>query len=98
MADEKQTRESVKPEEGLGLSDILQVKITQERVDRLKQLTNVDIPGVTPEVVEFLIRQQAEYVNIQYARFLSGTQMTESDVDEILIDGIDCHCHGGSDP
>jgi hypothetical protein len=95
---EEQKRESVKPEEGLDLKDILQVEVSQERVDRLKKLTNVDIPGVSDEVVEFLVRQQAQWVNIQYARFLAGTSITEADVDELLIDAIDCHCHGGSDP
>src|SRR5919202_6504900 len=92
-------RESVKPEEGLGLSEILQVRVPQERVDRLKKLTNVDIPGgVSDEIFEFLVRQQAEWVNMQYARFLAGINFTEQDVDELLANAIDCHCHGGSDP
>ena len=55
--------------------------------------------GVTDEVVDFLIRQQAQWVNMQYARFLSrhAASITEQEVD-VLIDAIDCHCHGGSDP
>lgn len=98
MPDEQQTRSSVKPEEGLELKDILQVEVPQERVERLKKLTNVDIPGISDEVLEFLIRQQAQWVNIQYARFLSGINFTEADVDELLVNAIDCHAHGGSDP
>ena len=97
--DQRGTRESVKPEEGLGLNEILQVRVPQERVDRLKKLTNVDVPGgVSDEVFEFLVRQQAEWVNIQYARFLAGINFTEQDVDELLTNAIDSHCHGGSDP
>jgi hypothetical protein len=99
MPDEEvQKRESVKPEEGLELKQILQVEVSQERVDRLKKLTNVDIPGISDEVFEFIVRQQAQWVNMQYARFLSGINFTEADVDELLMNAIDCHCHGGSDP
>jgi hypothetical protein len=98
MSDEPEARSSVKPEEGLELKDILQVEVPPERVERLKKLTNVDIPGISDEVLEFLIRQQAQWVNIQYARFLTGINFTEADVDELLVNAIDCHAHGGSDP
>jgi hypothetical protein len=98
VSEEPRPRASAKPEEELGLQDILQVEVPQERVDRLKQLTTIDIPGISDEVFEFLVRQQAQWVNIQYARFLSGIKFTEEDVDELLVDAIDSHCHGGSDP
>src|SRR5919197_1966085 len=98
VPDEQRPRASVKPEEGLELKDILQVEVPQERVERLKTLTNVDIPGISDEVFEFLVRQQAQWVNIQYARFLAGINFTEADVDELLVNAIDCHTHGGSDP
>src|SRR5919198_1488146 len=98
VPDEQRPRASVKPEEGLELKDILQVEVPQERVERLKMLTNVDIPGISDEVFEFLVRQQAQWVNIQYARFLAGIHFTEADVDELLVNAIDCHTHGGSDP
>ena len=58
-------RGSVRPEDNLGLEQILQVRVSQERVDRLKRLTSVDVPrGVSDEVFEFLVRQQAEWVNM----------------------------------
>src|SRR5574341_631115 len=92
------TRESAKPEEGLPLDEILKVRVSDERVARLKRLTNVDAEGVTDEVLTWLVRQQATWANIQYARFLAGAKFTEQDVDELLANAIDTHCHGGSDP
>ncbi|HYY88790.1 MAG TPA: DUF6282 family protein [Chloroflexota bacterium] len=94
----EQHRESVKPEENLPLSEILKLHVSDERVERLKQLTNVDAEGVTDEVFTWLVRQQAQWANIQYTRFLAGAKFTEQDVDEILAHAIDCHTHGGSDP
>lgn len=91
-------RESVKPEEGLPLAEILKVEISDERIERLKKLMNVDAEGVTDEVFTWLARQQAQWANIQYARFLSGTKYTEQDVSELLANSIDTHVHGGSDP
>jgi hypothetical protein len=96
---ESQVRSSASPEQNLPLDQILQVRVPQDRVERLKKLTTVDVPGgVSDEVFEFLVRQQAEWVNVQYARFLAGINFTEQDVDDLLANAIDCHCHGGSDP
>ncbi len=92
------TRTSVKPEENLPLSEILKLEVDPERVERLKQLTSVDAPGVTDEIFTWLVRQQAQWANIQYTRFLAGAKFTEQDVDELLANAIDCHAHGGSDP
>lgn len=91
-------RERAQPEDQLSLREILEIHVSDERVARLKQLTTVDAEGVTDEIATWLIRQQAEYANIQYARFLAGAKFTEVDVDELLAHGIDCHTHGGSDP
>ncbi len=96
--DEPSKRTSVKPEENLPLSEILKVQVEPERVERLKQLTTIDEPGVSDEVVTWMVRQQAQWANIQYARFLAGARFTEQDVDELLTNAIDCHTHGGSDP
>lgn len=99
MSDEKHTkRGSARPEEGLSLQDILQIEVPPDRVERLKQLTSIDAPGVTDEIHTWLVRQQAQVANIQYTRFLAGTKYTEQDVDEILAHSIDTHVHGGSDP
>jgi hypothetical protein len=91
-------RQSVRPEENLPLSEILKLEVSDERVERLKQLTSVDAPDVSDEVFTWLVRQQAQWANIQYTRFLAGAKFTEQDVDELLTDAIDCHTHGGSDP
>ena len=90
-------RSSVKPEEGLGLSEILKIEIPDDRVERLKQLTRPDA-DVSDEVYTWLVRQQAQWVNIQYTRFLAGAKFTEQDVDDILTNSFDIHAHGGSDP
>lgn len=93
-----QKRGSAKPEEGLTLQQILEIEVPPDRVERLKKLAQVDIPGISDEVFTFLIRQQAQFANIQYARFLAGAKFTEQDVDDILTNSIDTHVHGGSDP
>lgn len=91
-------RGSVKPEEGLDLQQILQVEVPDDRVERLKKLAEVDAPNLTDEIFTWLIRQQAQWANIQYTRFLAGAKFTEQDVDDILTNSYDIHAHGGSDP
>jgi len=90
-------RSSVKPEEGLSLREILTIEIPDDRVERLKKLTHPDAK-ISDEVFTYLVRLQAQWVNMQYTRFLAGTKYTEQDVDEILTNSIDIHVHGGSDP
>jgi hypothetical protein len=85
------------PEEGLSLQEILQIEVPDDRVERLKQLTRPDA-DVSDEVHTWLVRQQAQWVNIQYTRFLAGAAFTEQDVDDILTNSLDIHVHGGSDP
>lgn len=79
------------------LQQVLNVDVTDDRLDRLKQLTHPDA-DVTDEVRNWLVRQQARWTNIQYARFLAGAKYTEEDVDDLLTNSIDTHAHGGSDP
>src|SRR5579859_375581 len=90
-------RSSVKPEEGLGLKDILQIEVPDDRVERLKKLTRPDA-DVSDEIHTWVVRQQAQVTNIQYTRFLAGAKFTEQDVDDILTNSLDIHVHGGSDP
>ena len=84
--------------EGMNIDEILKIEVPEERVDRLKELVNFDIPDLSEEVKRFLIKQQIQVVNIQYARFLAGVKFTEADVDDIMKGAIDIHAHGGSDP
>lgn len=90
-------RSSVKPEEGLGLKDILQIEVPDDRVERLKKLTRPDA-DVSDEIHTWIVRQQAQVTNIQYTRFLAGAKFTEQDVDDVLTNSLDIHVHGGSDP
>ena len=84
--------------EGMNLDEILKITIPEERVDRLKELVTFDIPDLSDEVARFLLKQQIQVVNIQYARFLAGVKFTEADVDDLMRGAIDIHAHGGSDP
>jgi len=84
--------------EDMSLDEILKIEVSEERVDRLKELVQFDIPGIDEKVERFLLKQQIQFVNIQYARFLAGVKFTEDDVDDLMENAIDCHAHGGSDP
>ncbi|MBW1994912.1 MAG: hypothetical protein JRI77_10770, partial [Deltaproteobacteria bacterium] len=84
--------------EEMTLEDILKIEVDEDRIQRLRKLVKFDIPGINEEVERFLIRQQIQFVNIQYARFLAGVTFTESDVDALVRNAVDCHAHGGSDP
>ncbi len=84
--------------EDMSLDEILKIEVSEERVDRLKELVQFDIPGIDEKVERFLLKQQIQFVNIQYARFLAGVTFTEDDVDDLMEGAIDCHAHGGSDP
>lgn len=94
----QERRHAVQPEQELPLEEILKLDIPQERVERLKQLTTVDDPGISDEVLNYLLRKQAQFVNIQYTRFLAGIKFTEADVDGLVRGSIDIHAHGGSEP
>ncbi|MFH1744204.1 MAG: DUF6282 family protein [bacterium] len=84
--------------EGMTLDEILKIEVSEERVDRLQKLVKFDIPGLSDEVSRFLIKQQIQVVNIQYARFLAGVKFSEADVDGLMHGAIDIHAHGGSEP
>ncbi|MGQ0570406.1 MAG: DUF6282 family protein [Armatimonadota bacterium] len=91
-------RHAVQPEQELSLPEILRLEVPQERVERLKQLTNVDDPDITEEVLNYLLRKQAQFVNVQYTRFLTGIKFTEAEVDAMVRGASDIHAHGGSEP
>lgn len=84
--------------EGMKLDDILKIEVPEDRVDRLQKLVRFDIPDLSDEVSRFLIKQQVQAVNIQYARFLAGVKFTEAEVDALMQGAVDIHAHGGSDP
>lgn len=90
---------TTRTDERSSLSDILDVSVTEERVQRLKNLVKMDLPEGTPEnVQDHLIRQWCRQVNITYARFVAGIKVEPTDVDWCLKGAIDIHAHGGSDP
>jgi hypothetical protein len=70
----------------------------RSEIERVKKLVRFDIPDLSEEVKNFLISQQLQFVNIQYARFMAGVKFTEQDVKELLEGAIDCHAHGAPTP
>ena len=85
--------------EDFSLRQVLDIEVSQERVENLKKLTHLDLSEGTPEAVkDFMLRQWAQQVNITYARFMAGIKFTPADVDELMQGAIDIHAHGGSDP
>lgn len=82
----------------MSFEEILKIEVPPERVERVKNLVRFDIPELPDEVRSFLVKQQLQYVNIQYARFIAGVKFNAQDVQEILEGAIDGHAHGGSDP
>lgn len=84
--------------EDLSFEKVLTIKVDPERIERVKKLIRFDIPDLGEEVKNFLISQQLQFVNIQYARFMAGVKFTQQDVKDLLEGAIDCHAHGGSDP
>lgn len=82
----------------MDLQEILKITVPDDRVERLRQWIMPDVQGVSRDVEDYLIREQVQYVNIQYARFLAGIKFTERDVDELMEGSIDIHAHGGSEP
>lgn len=84
--------------DNMTLDEILDIEVDEDRIERLKKLVTFDIPDLSEDVERFLIKQQIQFVNIQYARFLAGVKFSEADVDALMENGVDCHAHGGSDP
>ena len=84
--------------EEMSFEKVLTIKVDPERIERVKHLIRFDIPDLSEEIRNFLISQQLQFVNIQYARFMAGVKHTQQDVQDLLEGGIDCHAHGGSDP
>lgn len=85
--------------EDMKLNDILDIKVPQDRIERLRQWTRPDLPEDTPqEVVDYLLSRQAQYVDIQYKRFLAGTGYTLAQMESLMQGSIDIHAHGGSEP
>jgi len=73
------------------LNEILKTKVSEERVTRLMNLTRPDIQDASEEVLRWLVRQQAQFVNIQYERFQAGIKFGEQDTDDVMHGAIDIH-------
>ena len=70
MADK---RESAKPEEGLSLSEILKVSVSNERVERLKKLTSIDA-----DVNRLRLRREAPRVDALHDLASKGMRRSRS--------------------
>ncbi len=89
---------SLKPEDKPSLEQILAIQPSDERVARLRGLLQIDEPDMTPEIYDWLLRREARTISIMYNQILAGVQITEDQIDRLLINAVDTHVHGASDP
>lgn len=89
---------SLKPEDKPTLDEVLSIQPSDERVERLRALLPIDEPGLTPEIYDWLLRREVKTISIMYNQILAGVRITEEAVDRLLINAIDTHVHGASDP
>ncbi len=89
---------SVKPEDKPTLQEILAIQPSDERVARLRGLLPIDEPDLTPEIYDWLLRREARTISIMYNQILAGVRIDEDQIDRLLINAIDTHVHGASDP
>jgi hypothetical protein len=80
------------------LLELLRVDADPDRVEQLMRIVELDLPDLRPEVKRHLLKQQVEMFNIEYGRYAAGTQITDDLIEELMVDAIDTHAHGGSDP
>lgn len=80
------------------LEKLLTLDAPAERVEELMNLIDIDLPSVTDDVKRFLLKQQVEMFELEYARYALKTPVSESMVDALMEDAIDTHAHGASDP
>lgn len=80
------------------LEEILRVDADPQRVEELMKWVKIDLPGASDDVKRHLIKQNVEMFNIEYARYLGGTKITDEIVNGLVEDAIDVHVHGGSEP
>ncbi|OGP89706.1 MAG: hypothetical protein A2156_00665 [Deltaproteobacteria bacterium RBG_16_48_10] len=85
-------------EKEFDLLELLKVDADPARVEELMELVEVDLPALHPEVKRHLLKQQVEMFNIEYGRYAAGTKITDELIEELMVDAIDTHAHGGSDP
>jgi hypothetical protein len=89
---------SLRPEDRPELSDIVQIKPSEERVARLKGVYSLADMELSPGAEEYLVRKEAAYLNVSYTQILSKTPVTDELIDDLLKNSMDTHAHGGSDP
>ena len=84
--------------EKFDLKKLMSIEVSEERVERLRDVIVFDRGDLSDEVKDFLLKEQIRFVNIQYARFLAGVHFSLDDIDELMNGAIDIHAHGGSEP
>lgn len=86
------------PEDTPTIEQLMAMEIPQERLDRLRSLFTLDDPDAGPEVLDWLVRKEAKFLNVVYNQLLGGVTIDENHVDLLMRNSIDVHVHGGSDP
>ncbi len=67
-------------------------------MDKAKQYTTIDIPGLSEEQLNILMRRELKKLVMEYGRYQTGIKFTEEDITRLVKGSIDVHSHGGSEP
>lgn len=89
---------SLQPEDRPTLEDILAIEPDPGRVARVKALLEFDEPDLTPEVHAWLAKKETRTLSVIYNQLLASVRFTEDDIDDLLVNAVDTHVHGASDP
>ena len=88
----------VAPDKRITLEDLLRFEAPDGRVEELLRLIPIDIAGASDEIKRFLLKQVIEMMQLEYGRYENKTPISDAMVDDLLVDAIDTHVHGASDP
>lgn len=80
------------------MEELRNIEAPSERVDELMRWVKVGLPNLSDDVKRHLLKQQVEMFNIEYGRYMGGTEITNELIDALMEDAIDTHVYGGLDP
>ena len=89
---------TVKPEDAPSLEEVLAIEPSEERMARLAEIIELDLPNVSEEVRRHIFRDDVRVLSILYNQILAGVKLDENIVDGLMVNAVDTHVHGASDP
>jgi hypothetical protein len=88
----------LKPEDNPTIEQLLAIEPDPERLERMRSLFTIDDPDAGPEVIDWLVKHEARFLNVVYNQLVGGVKIDEDQVDLLMRNAVDVHAHGGSDP